>query len=178
MNVDEARLFIETALGQNFYYIGREWPYKNVKPRIIVEPYLEDKIDGELRDYKFFCFDGEPRFMYIAAGRSHDATTFDFYDLKFNHLDIRQKYPNSPVPLRKPSTFETMISLSRELSNGFKHIRVDFYEVNGKLYVGELTLYPMSGFLPYIPSKWDKEFGELLQLPSSLGGVEWVEEKK
>lgn len=165
MDMDAAREKITAALKQNFYYIGREWPYKHVKPRIIAEPYLEDVETGELRDYKFFCFDGVPKFMYIASGRSKDQTTFDFYDLNFTHMDIRQKYPNSIVPQNKPVSFEKMIELSEKLSQGFSHVRVDFYEVNGRPYVGELTLYSMSGFLPFLPSKWDKIFGDWLEVP-------------
>lgn len=153
---------LKNALAQNFFYIGREWPYKNVKPRIIAEQYMEDHIDGELRDYKFFCFNGEPKLMFIASGRGHNATKFDYYDLNFNHVDILQKYPNANEPLRKPETFEQMIEFSKVLSKGFPHVRVDFYEVDGHLYFGEMTFYHFSGFMPFRPSKWDRIFGEWL----------------
>lgn len=156
---------IETALKQNFYYIGREWPYKNVKPRIIAEKYMEDHIDGELRDYKFFCFDGEPKLMFIASDRDSDHVKFDYYDLQFNHLDIKQKYPHSQKELRKPVTFENMIELSKILSKGYAHVRVDFYEVDGHLYFGELTFYHFSGFMPFVPNYWDKVFGDFIKLP-------------
>ncbi len=156
---------IEEALKCNFYYIGREWPYKNIKPRIIAEQYMEDTIDGELRDYKFFCFDGQAKAMFIASDRGINNTKFDYYDLDFNHLDIIQGYPNASQSLRKPVTFEKMIELSNILSTGFPHIRVDFYEVNEKLYFGELTLYHFSGFMPFEPNKWDRTFGEWITLP-------------
>lgn len=156
---------IEAALKQNFYYIGREWPYKDVKPRIIAEQYMEDHVDGELRDYKFFCFDGEPKAMFIASDRASDHVKFDYYDLKFNHLDIKQKYPNAEAPLRKPITFEKMIEFSKVLSENFPHVRVDFYEVDGHLYFGELTFYHFSGFIPFKPSKWDETMGSWLTLP-------------
>lgn len=155
---------IENALKCEFFYIGREWPYKNVKPRIIAEQYLEDHTDGELRDYKFFCFDGEPKAMFIASDRSKGATKFDYYDLAFNHLDIRQHYPNAGN-VRKPINFDKMIELSKVLSKGFPHVRVDFYEVDGRVYFGELTFYHFSGFQPFIPDKWDKIFGDWLSLP-------------
>lgn len=164
-DVNKAKTKIETALKQNFYYIGREWPYKNVEPRIIAEPYLEDHIDGELRDYKFFCFNGEPKIMFIASDRASDHVKFDYYDLKFNHLEIKQKYPHAQLPLRKPVNFEKMIELSRVLSKDFPHVRVDFYEVNGKIYFGELTFYHFSGFMPFEPSEWDNIFGDWLVLP-------------
>ena len=159
-----AREKIEAALKLNFYYIGREWPYKNVKPRIIAEQYMEDHVDGELRDYKFFCFDGEPKAMFIASDRSKDATKFDYYDLDFNHLDLKQHYPNAGT-VRKPVTFDKMIELSKVLSKGLPHVRVDFYEVNGHLYFGEMTFYHFSGFMPFQPAKWDDIFGEWLKLP-------------
>lgn len=158
---------IETALKQNFYYIGREWPYKNVKPRIIAEQYMEDHVDGELRDYKFFCFDGEPKVMFIASDRASGHVKFDYYDLQFNHLDIKQKYPHAQKALRKPVTFEKMIEFSKVLSKGYPHVRVDFYEVDGHLYFGELTFYHFSGFMPFEPDRWDKMFGDWLKLPNA-----------
>ena len=165
LDKNAAKEKIEAALKQNFYYIGREWPYKNVKPRIIAEQYMEDHVDGELRDYKFFCFDGEPKAMFIASDRASDHVKFDYYDLKFNHLDIKQKYPHAQEALRKPVTFEKMIDFSKILSKGFPHVRVDFYEVDGHLYFGELTFYHFSGFMPFEPDRWDKVFGDWLKLP-------------
>ena len=165
LDKEMAKNKIESALKQNFFYIGREWPYKNVKPRIIAEKYMEDHIDGELRDYKFFCFDGEPKAMYVASDRASDNVKFDYFDLNFNHLDIKQKYPHAEQPLRKPVTFEKMIELSKVLSKGFPHVRVDFYEVDGQLYFGELTFYHFSGFMPFEPNKWDKIFGDWIKLP-------------
>lgn len=155
---------ITAALKQNFYYIGREWPYKSIKPRIIAEPFLVDDETGELRDYKFFCFNGEPKIMYVASDRAANATKFDYYDLDFNHLDIKQKYPNAPSPFRKPERFDEMIELSKKLSQGFLHVRVDLYQVNGKVYIGELTFYHFSGFIPFLPDRWDRIFGDWLQL--------------
>ena len=165
LDKEMAKNKIESALKQNFFYIVREWPYKNVKPRIIAEKYMEDHIDGELRDYKFFCFDGEPKAMFVASDRASDNVKFDYFDLNFNHLDIKQKYPHAEQPLRKPVTFEKMIELSKVLSKGFPHVRVDFYEVDGQLYFGELTFYHFSGFMPFEPNKWDKIFGDWIKLP-------------
>lgn len=155
---------IENALKLNFYYIGREWPYKGVKPRIIAEKYMEDHTDEELRDYKFFCFDGEPKAMFIASDRAKDATKFDYFDLNFKHLKIMQHYPNAGR-VRKPVNFEKMKELSKKLSAHIPHVRVDFYEVDGQLYFGELTFYHFSGFMPFKPAKWDTIFGNWLKLP-------------
>lgn len=160
-----AREKLTHALSQNFYYMGREWPYKNLKPRIIAEKYMEDHVDGELRDYKFFCFDGEPKAMFVASDRTDHGVFFDYFDLDFNHLDICQKYPNAAKSIRKPDNFEKMIELSRKLTKGFPHVRADFYEVDGKLYFGELTFYHFSGFMPFQPEKWDGIFGDWLKLP-------------
>lgn len=164
MNIKEAKKKIEDAMKFNFFYIGREWPYKNIKPRIIAEQYMEDKKYGELRDYKFFCFDGEPKAMFIASDRSKGETKFDYFDLEFNNLGIKQHYPNSTQNVDKPINFDKMIELSKQISKKFKHARIDFYEVNGKVYFGEITFYHFSGFMPFEPEKWDKIFGEWLKI--------------
>ena len=164
LNKEEAKEKIENALKYNFYYIGREWPYKNVKPRIIAEQYMEDKTDKELKDYKFFCFNGEPKAMFIASDRSIGQTKFDYFDLDFNRLNIVQHYPNSTNKVNKPINFDKMIELSKDLSKNLKHARIDFYEVNGKIYFGEITFFHFSGFMPFEPSKWDNTFGEWLNI--------------
>lgn len=165
LDVSRAKEKLRQCQKQNFYYIGREWPYKHVKPRIIAEQYIEDYVDGELRDYKFFCFNGEPKAMFVASERSKGTTKFDYYDLEFNHLDIMQKYPNAETPRRKPVCFDEMIELAKILSKGFPHVRVDFYEVDGKVFFGELTFYHFSGFMPFRPANWDKIFGDWIVLP-------------
>lgn len=166
LNVKEARQKINEAMKYNFYYIGREWPYKNIKPRIIAEKYMEDHVDGELRDYKFFCFDGKAKLMFIATDRNIGETKFDYYDLDFNHLDIVQHYPNSDKEIRKPKNFDKMIQLSEKITQYFKlkHARIDFYEVDGELYFGEITFYHFSGLQPFKPKEWDEKIGNLLVL--------------
>jgi hypothetical protein len=165
MDITMVRNKIETAMKYNFYYVGREWPYKNVKPRIIVEKYMEDENDGELKDYKFFCFSGVPKILLVASGRSAGQTKFDFYDMEFNHLSIIRRYPNSNMPIRRPVGFAKMKEFAAILSRGFPHVRVDFYEVNDIIYFGELTFYPASGFAPFKPAKWDYMLGSYLELP-------------
>lgn len=160
---------IREALGRNFYYIGREWPYREVQPRIIAEPFLEDRETGELRDYKFFCFGGEPKVMFISSGRSGEGMTCDFYDMDFQHLDLRRKYPNASKPIARPKNFEEMKECARKLTAGFPHLRADLYEVNGRVYFGELTLYTSSGFVPFHPEKWDRIFGDMITLPQPGG---------
>ena len=163
---------IKKCLRKNFYYYGREWPYKNVKPRIIAEKYLENSNNADLKDYKFFTFDGVAKAMFIASDRqSGEETKFDFYDMDFRHLDIINGHPNSTVPISKPETFETMRELAEKISKGIPHCRVDFYEVNGKAYFGEITFSHWSGFVPFEPEEWDRKFGEWIKLPEQYGGV-------
>lgn len=149
------------------YWYGREWPYKNVIPRIIAEKYLEDE-DGELKDYKFFSFNGETKAMFIATDRYNpqEDTKFDFFDTNFNHLPFTNGHPNSAHKLNKPENFELMIQLASKLSKGYPHIRVDFYEIKGEVYFGELTLYHWSGFVPFNPPKYDELFGGWINLPN------------
>lgn len=155
---------LNKALKINYYYYSREWVYKNIPRRIIAEQFIEDMDDKETRDYKIFTFDGEPRFLYIATDRGIGATKFDYFDLDFNHIDVRQHYPNSDKVLHKPKNYELMLDLSRKLSSGLRHARIDFYEVNGKIYFGEYTFYNNGGVTAYDPESWDYKFGEWLNI--------------
>lgn len=148
------------------YRMLGEWPYKNVQNRIIAEEYMEDQY-GELRDYKFFCFDGKVRAMFIATGRSKGKVCFDFYDPDFNYLDIEHGHPTTNGSVSKPASWNEMISIAEKLSAGIPHVRVDLYEVNGKPYFGEMTFYHHGGYVPFKPTKWDKIFGDWLTLPNT-----------
>lgn len=167
LNMTEARKKIEKSLKSNFYWVGREWPYKNVKPRIIAEQYMEDLNDHELRDYKFFAFDGVVKALFIATDRGDKLvdTKFDFFDTEFRHLEFTNGHPNAKVVPHKPETFDEMKKLAGKLSVGIPQVRVDFYEVNGKAYFGELTFAHWSGMKPFRPEIWDKVFGEFIELP-------------
>lgn len=163
---DAAIKKLKRGLKQNFYLQNREWPYRNVKPRIIAEIYMEDK-SGELNDYKWFCFNGEPKSVFIATDRftEGEETKFDFYDSEFNHLSFTNGHPNATRPLMKPAGFEEMKALARKLSKGIPHVRVDFYEVNRTILFGELTFFHWSGFVKFKPEEWDMTFGEWIELP-------------
>lgn len=162
-----ARNVIQHSLCRNYYLNTREWPYKNVKPRIIAEKYMEDVDTEDLKDYKFFAFNGIPQSLFIATERQskQEETKFDFYDMQFNHLDFINGHPNATYSLEKPKCFEEMKKLAAQLSEGIPQVRVDFYEVNGKVFFGELTLFHWSGLVPFIPEKWDDIFGSWIQLP-------------
>lgn len=168
-DVASAKKKLSRCMRRNYFWNGREWPYKNVRPRIICEQYMEDNCTKELRDYKFYAFDGEVKFMLVVSDRQNpnEETKFDFYDMNFNHLNIKQGCPNSKKNLEKPGKFEVMCKLAEELSKGFPMLRADLYEVNGKVFFGELTLSPYSGMHPFEPEVWDRKFGEYIKLPKS-----------
>ncbi|ABN52588.1 MAG TPA: glycosyl transferase [Hungateiclostridium thermocellum] len=160
----QAKKKIERCLKRNYYLNTREWPYKDVKPRIIAEQYMVDESGYELKDYKFFAFDGKVKALFIATDRGID-TRFDFYDTDFNHLPIQNGYPNATRELKKPENFELMIKLAEVLSEGIPHVRIDFYNVNGRVYFGEMTFFHWSGLKPFIPDEWDYKFGSWITLP-------------
>ena len=164
-----ARNKLKSCLKHNYYWGQREWPYKNVVPRIMAEEYMEDQTSHELRDYKFFCFNGVMKALFIATDRQTkgEETKFDFFDAEFRHLDIKNGHPNAEVPPAKPVMFEKMKILAERLSEGIPHLRVDFYEVNGKIYFGELTFSHWSGMVPFDPEEWDFRFGEWITLPQA-----------
>lgn len=158
---------LRKGLGTNFFYQNREWPYKNVKPRIIAEKYVTDE-SGGLRDYKFFCFNGVPHFMFIASDRFNkkEETKFDFFDMDFQHLPFTNGHPNSNKPISKPQGFDKMKQLAAKLSVGIPQVRIDFYNIGEHIYFGEMTFFHWSGFVKFHPSEWDKRFGELIELPN------------
>lgn len=167
---EKAKAFLEKHLAHQYFYHCREWAYKQVKPRIIAEKFMKDSKEQSeegLTDYKFFCFDGEPKAMFIATDRARKdtETKFDFFDMEFNHLPFTNGHPNSNKPIKKSEQFKLMIELSKKLSEGLPHVRVDFYESEGQIYFGELTFFHWGGFVPFEPAEWDKRFGEWIVLP-------------
>lgn len=164
LNIKEMKKQIKKRMKKNYYWSGREHPYKDIKPRIIIEKYMIDEKEEELKDYKFFCFNGEPKALFIASERSTGKTKFDFFDMDFNHLPFMQHYPNASKEIKKPSGFNEMVKLSKILSQEVPHVRIDFYEVNGRIYFGEFTFYHFSGFRRFEPEKYDELFGEWLKL--------------
>lgn len=165
-DIRRARKKINSCLRHNFFYAQREWPYKNVKPRIIIEEYMEDALTQDLRDYKFFCFNGVVKALFIATNRNSDSETcFDFYDENFIHLPFTNGHPCSEKTILKPTRFEEMKEIAAKLSRGFAQVRIDLYEVNGNVYFGEYTFFHWSGMMPFNPEKWDYIFGSWIDLP-------------
>ena len=167
LDIGKAEKKIKKSLVRDYYLYSREWPYKDVKPRIIAEKYMEDSETQELRDYKIFCFDGEVKALFIATDRGSqtEETKFDFFDENYNHLPFTNGHPNAKILPQKPEQFELMKELASKLSEGIPHMRVDFYEVDGKVYFGELTFFHWGGLVPFEPEEWDYTFGSWIKLP-------------
>ncbi len=166
LDIPAARKKLSYFLKRNYYDHNREWPYKNVPHRIIAEKYMEDSQQGELRDYKFFTFGGVPKVLYIAQGRGRGGETVaDFFDMEFNHLPFTIDHDIAPVLPEKPINFERMQELAAKLSAGTPQLRVDFYEVDGKVYFGEMTFFHCSGLEAFHPEQWDRTFGDWVTLP-------------
>lgn len=157
----QAKKKLKKALEVNYYYRGREWPYKNVVPCIFVEEYLEHQNRSSLTDYKFLCFNGVPRVMFIATERDKGLKV-DFYDMDFKHLPIVRHYPNSRKKIDKPEHFELMKELAQTLAQDIPHVRIDFYENEGKVYFGEYTFYPGSGMEEFASYEDDLYLGEMI----------------
>ena len=166
-DTERAKKILKKSLKRNYFLSHREWPYKNVQRKIFAEKYMVDESGYELKDYKYFCFDGEVKFLFIATDRYNDKveTKFDFFDDEFNHMPLTNGHPNSKKVIHKPDGFEKMKEFARILSKGISHVRVDFYNINGEIYFGEMTFYHYSGTTPFEPEEWDLKFGELIKLP-------------
>lgn len=174
---DKSKLDIKKAidglrrgLKQDYSLPNREWPYRNIPRKIIAEKFMVDEKYGELRDYKFFCFDGNVEFLFIATDRSKgdNAVCFDFFDKNFNHLPVKHGHPNARRLPEKPMLFEEMKSIASKLSKGIPSVRVDLYEINGRIYFGEMTFTHWGGFMPFDPPEWDEKFGKYIKLPNHV----------
>ena len=165
-----AQRIINKCLKRNYYWSGREWPYKNVKPRIIAEKYMEEQssknVTSELMDYKLMCFGGKVKCSFVCTERySKDGLKVTFFDRDWKRMPFERHYPQSKEIISKPYNYEKMILLAEKLSKGIPFVRVDFYEVNQKIYFGELTFYPGSGLEEFTPSEWDDILGSWIELP-------------
>lgn len=167
LNKDEVRAKFGKWLKTNYFYQNREWPYKNVKPRIIAEEYISNTGCDDLPDYKIFCFNGTPRYCQVIAGRGTDVTTIDWYNNEWEHQPFHEprNYPFSKTAHDKPARYDEMMNLACKLSNNQPFLRVDFYEVNNAIKFGELTFFPTSGMGGFAPEEWDYTFGSLIKLP-------------
>lgn len=164
--IDKAKWtkLIDKSLKRDTSLPGREWPYRDVPRRVFAEQYLEDA-SGELRDYKFFCFDGVVKYLYVATERQSGHLKFNYFDADFKPLGMWQSHQPSDKPIEKPVVFEKMKEVAAKLSKGLPVVRVDLYEVNGRIYFGEYTFFSLGGMATFHPDEWDFIWGEQIRLP-------------
>ena len=167
MDLEAIRQKLEKGLATKQFYLSREWPYKNVKPRIICEEMLEDTVINDIIDYKFHCFNGTPKIVGVFTGRqTHEGTKCNYYDMEWKWQDIQDcsGYPNTSLN-KKPVKFTLMIDFAKKLSKGIPCVRVDFYEVNGHLYFGEMTFFDSGGRMLFHPLSVNTLLGSWIKLP-------------
>ncbi|MBQ3070261.1 MAG: hypothetical protein IJD12_01050 [Tidjanibacter sp.] len=168
-NIEAARKKLNRSLKFDIYTNYREWPYKDVEPRIIAEKYIEVEGHSDLPDYKFFCFNGEPKYCQVIRDRN-TKETIDFYDMEWNHMPFVGLNPvanNGNTSVAKPEHLDTMISVCKKLAKDIPFLRIDLYVVNNKEYFGEITFYPASGMGEFRPIEWNYKLGGLIQLPTA-----------
>jgi len=152
---------LSRSLKRNYFWKGREWPYKNVKPRIIAEKY----ISNDLIDYKFMCFNGNVKCSFVCTDRfSNNGLHVTFFDRDWNVMPFERHYPHLKEGIPRPKTYGLMLELSEKLSTKIPFVRVDFYEFEGNLFFGELTFYPGNGLEEFTPEEWDYRIGNWINL--------------
>ncbi len=148
---------------KNGKHIFRENIYNKFPNRIIVEELIKTSDGHNPNDYKFFCFDGEPKFLFVATERDVEVK-FDYFDIDFNWIDVRQIHKHNKIRPQKPKNYDKMIEICKILSKDFPHVRVDLYNIDGDIFFGELTFYHDAGLTPFVPKEWDYRFGELFDI--------------
>lgn len=170
LDVEAARDKLTECLKRNYYWAGREWPYKNVPPRIIAEKYMTDESGIELKDYKIFNFDGEPKLIQVDYDRFVEHKR-NLYTTDWKYIEAAIQYPTDPDhQIDRPKQLEKILDLARKLSVGFPHVRTDFYCIDDRIYFGELTFYHGSGFETFTPESIGEEMGKWLKLPAGGRG--------
>jgi hypothetical protein len=156
-------------LQSNYFNHRREWAYKNIKPRLICEKYLENEEYRELLDYKFYCYNNRPAVVFVCTGRyGADGVKYNAYDMDWKRIQLCKGKPSSALKVERPSSFVAMIDVARELCKGFPFVRVDLYSIREKLIFGELTFYPDAGLCPFTPLEYNNFFGDLFALPDKM----------
>lgn len=164
LNIKEAICKLNKALKKQYFWKSREYNYKNIKRKIIAEKYMEDEEEHDLKDYKFFCFNGEPKFIQVDMGRFTNHIR-NFYTTDWNYIPVNFNcYNDEKVIVQKPKKLEEMLSLVKKLSKNFVMVRVDLYQINGKIYFGEMTFHHGGGGDRIRPFEYDKEWGKYIKL--------------
>jgi hypothetical protein len=167
LQLDKVKQSLNEWMSRDNYSVGREWSYKGIVPKIIVEEYLEDEnnsFDG-INDYKFICFNGRAKYIVFDVDR-HIEHKRNIYDTDWNFIDINTDYPNFGDCVSRPEGLDEMLRVANILASDFPFVRVDLYWVNGKVYFGELTFYPWTGYVQFDPDEFDFTLGKHFILPS------------
>lgn len=168
INIKKLKIkFRKWFLTNQYYKNGQEWGYKDIKPRILVEKFLKEDDKDDLTDYKFFCFNGEPKFLEVHIDRTSNYIR-EIYDLNFKRLPFNKGVNSSLFnsSISKPDNFEEMIDVAKKLSKPFPFVRVDLYSLSGKTIFGELTFYPADGRKDFYPDKYNRIIGDYFVLPN------------
>jgi hypothetical protein len=159
-------------LGKNYYDFFREWAYRDLRPRLICERYLENEEFGELIDYKIYCYNDKPEVLFVCSGRyAPGGVRYNAYDMGWNRIYAYKGRPAVALDIERPSNLDEMIETARALCKGFPFVRVDLYSVGGRLIFGELTFYPDAGLCPFTPIEYNTFFGDLFRLPDKTPAV-------
>lgn len=170
LDIPKVKAELRKGLKQDYYLTGREWPYKDVPRKIIAEKYMSNDNGEDLNDYKLMCFNGKVKATFVCSDRfSNDGLKVTFYDTTWTRMPFERHYPAAKEDINKPRSYEDMVALAEKLAQKIPFVRVDFYEVKGKPYFGELTFFPGSGFEEFNPEQWDKTLGDWIEL--SGGGI-------
>lgn len=163
---DSLRAHFNKLLKKNYYYNGREYPYKNIKPKIMIEENIQNSnTKKQIDDYKLMCFNGKVKCSFVCSNRdSKEGLCVNFYDRDWNPMPFERHYPKNKHEFPKPKEYDKMVKLAEKLSKNIPFVRVDFYVVNNKIYFGELTFYPGSGMEEFTPNKWDYILGTWLDI--------------
>lgn len=166
LDIDKVKAELTKGIEQDYYMTTREWPYKNVERKIIAEKYITDESGTELKDYKFYCFNGKVKLMMLNSDRfSEKPTKADYFDRQFNPLDFKWGYENAEIPPKKPELYDEMLTIAEKLSKGIPHVRIDLYSTRDKIYFGEMTFFDGSGLDRIEPIEWDYRLGSYIELP-------------
>jgi len=164
-DIPAARREIERSFKLNYYWIWREWPYKDVRPRIICEEYKTDESRTQLKDYKFYCFGGEPIIIQVDYDR-FSGHKRNIYDTRWNYMPVKIQYPTDPsTVIPRPRRLDDMLELSRRLSRNIPFVRVDLYCAYESVYFGEMTFFPEAGYVKTEPEEFELEMGRWIRLP-------------
>lgn len=170
LDIAKVKAELQKGLNQDYYLTSREWPYKDVPRKIICEKFMSNQNheDGGINDYKFMCFGGKVKCSFVCSERfNSDCVKVTFFDRDWNVMPFERHYPKSAVPIQKPANYENMIMIAEKLSEDIPFVRIDLYEINGKIYFGEMTFFPGSGLEEFTPETADYELGNWIKLPDN-----------